>query len=227
MMNLELMSQSLQRHNQPSRKSLSAIGKPHPKNKFTEQEDFQLKQIVQTYGDKDWELVARIMGTRNARQCRERYTNYLSPEIRNDPWSDDEDRTLIEKFNEFGAKWVKISKFFPNRTDSQLKNRWQVLKRKGKMLHQLNKQSIITLNESVQKSQNQITIPMLNQSYPVQTQNVQSAQSPITAVNQSEPVPDTAKIFSSSEQDPISTSLIDSFAPLDVYEDQFNDWLLF
>ena len=207
MMNLELLSQTLANHKNPTRKSISAIGKPHPKNKFTEEEDFKLRKIVEIYGDKDWELISRLMETRNPRQCRERYTNYLNPSINNDPWSEDEDRLLIEKFNQLGGKWVKISKFFENRTDSQLKNRWQVLKRKEKTLHQLNNSPVINL---CSQSQNSLLTIEGNHSY----------ESPRVSDQLEEKIADQPDKF---EPDVISNQLIESFAPLDMFDD--NNWL--
>lgn len=55
---------------------------------------------------------------------------YLSPKINKSPFTEEEDDLLIEKYNSFGPRWVKISKFFRNRTDSALKNRWNVLARR-------------------------------------------------------------------------------------------------
>ncbi|EAY15029.1 Myb-like DNA-binding domain containing protein [Trichomonas vaginalis G3] len=69
------------------------------------------------------------MGNRNPRQCRDRYTKYLSPDLNKNPWTPEEDALLISKYHEIGAKWVKMSKFFNNRTDYSLKNRWNVLVR--------------------------------------------------------------------------------------------------
>lgn len=112
-----------------SKRSLGSIGKPHPKTQFTSKEDQQLMSLVQIYGDNNWEVIAQLMEGRNVRQCRERYTKYLSPDINRDPWSREEDNLLIEKHNQFGPKWVKISKFFNKRTDAAIKNRWNILLR--------------------------------------------------------------------------------------------------
>jgi hypothetical protein len=70
------------------------------------------------------------MPGRNARQCKERWTNYLCPTLNTNSWKPEEDRLLVQKRMELGAKWVKIAQFFPNRTDAMVKNRYQVLKRK-------------------------------------------------------------------------------------------------
>lgn len=118
-----------------SKKSISATGKPHPKLQFTPSEDNKLKQFVQMVGDKDWELISQMMENRNPRQCMERWNKYLSPDINRSPWTDEEDALLISKHAELGAKWVKISKFFNNRTDAALKNRWNVLLRREKTIN--------------------------------------------------------------------------------------------
>lgn len=112
-----------------SKRSLGSIGKPHPKAQFSSKEDTQLIALVKYYGENNWELVSQLMENRNVRQCRERYTKYLSPDINRDPWTREEDSLLIEKHRQFGPKWVKISKFFNKRTDAAIKNRWNILLR--------------------------------------------------------------------------------------------------
>lgn len=106
--------------------------KPHPKVKFTPSEDERLTSLVNRFGDSDWNLISQHMGNRNPRQCRERWTNYLSPTVNSSPWTPEDDRRLQELQAEFGSKWVKISHHFPNRTDTNIKNRWMVLQRQKK-----------------------------------------------------------------------------------------------
>ena len=103
-----------------------------PKNvklKFTPEEDDRLRWLVQQHGTNSWNLIAKLMGNRNARQCRERWKNYVNPELRNEPWNQEEDRLLVEKYGEFGPRWNKIAKFFVNRSDNSLRNRWQLMLR--------------------------------------------------------------------------------------------------
>ena len=108
--------------------------KPHPKSKFTLEEDNLLKQLVSQFGENNWYHISELMPNRNLRQCKDRWTNYLSPKINNDPWTDEEDNLLLQKFKEYGAKWVRIALSFPNRTDSNVKNRWLVLSRRSKKI---------------------------------------------------------------------------------------------
>ena len=106
-------------------------GKAHPRRSFTQKEDDALIQLVNQYGTENWKKISTMMNDRNPRQCKERWINYLSPSIKNDPFSESEDALLRQKYEEFGPKWVKIAKFFDNRTDISIKCRWAVLKRRA------------------------------------------------------------------------------------------------
>jgi hypothetical protein len=99
----------------------------HSKRKFTPEEDDRLTQIVTRLGESNWKKIASQMGSRNSRQCRERWKNYLTPCLNKDPWSPEEDALLLQKFSELGSQWSLIAKFFPLRTDVNIKNRWVVL----------------------------------------------------------------------------------------------------
>jgi hypothetical protein len=101
------------------------------KIKFTSIEDQRLLDLVAIHGNQDWTRIAALLGTRNARQCRERYKNYLNPSLRQDDWTPEEDLLLLSKFAQFGAKWNKIAKFFVHRSDNSLRNRCQQLGRHG------------------------------------------------------------------------------------------------
>ena len=129
-----------------SKKSRSAFGKPHPKSQFSADDDKKLISIVDKVGDQDWELVSQMMETRNPRQCKERYMKYLSPNLNKSAWTNEEDLLLISKYKEIGPKWVKISKFFDNRTDAALKNRWNILLRRQKAAESMNQKTQIISN---------------------------------------------------------------------------------
>ncbi|KAH0788933.1 Myb-like DNA-binding domain containing protein [Histomonas meleagridis] len=69
------------------------------------------------------------MGTRNPRQCRERWNNYVNPDLRKDPWTPEEDKILEEKYAEIGPKWNKLARFLSNRSDNSIRNRWMMISR--------------------------------------------------------------------------------------------------
>ena len=98
--------------------------------KFTPEEDARLNKLVYNFGETAWEDIASFMNGRNPRQCRDRWTYYLSPSVNNSPWTEEEDQKIIKLQPEFNGKWVKMSRKFKGRTDIQLKNRWNILKKR-------------------------------------------------------------------------------------------------
>lgn len=92
---------------------------------FTISEDkIIIKCVSSSKFDNDWESVANLLSSRSARQCRDRWTYYLSPANNLSPFSPEEDQLIIEKVNEIGKKWSQISKYFTGRSDNSIKNRW-------------------------------------------------------------------------------------------------------
>jgi hypothetical protein len=98
--------------------------------KFSVKDDNQLRAVIRLYGVTNWKLVADHMPGKTVRQCRERWLYYLSPELNTHPWTPAEDLLLLEKYAMFGRRWVMIAKFFANRTDAMVKNRFLTLQRK-------------------------------------------------------------------------------------------------
>lgn len=99
------------------------------KHLFTPYEDNHMRQLVSIYGTKAWKIISKQMKDRTARQCRERWKNYLSPSVRNAPWVIEEDKLLIDLVNVMGTQWAKISNSFDSRTDTNVKNRYLLLQR--------------------------------------------------------------------------------------------------
>lgn len=104
-------------------------GDKKTRTKFTKAEDELILDLVSLMGPRSWNNIANHCPNRTARQIRERYVNYLSPKVQNKPWTEEEDALLGEKVCEFGRKWSKIAKFFSNRTDVTIKNRWVKIER--------------------------------------------------------------------------------------------------
>jgi hypothetical protein len=95
-----------------------------PRKMFTPQEDALIVMLVENFGQKNWQLIAKALINRTPRQVRERFRNYLSPGLTNGPWSRNEDELLKNLYFEYGPKWSKISTFFKSRSDVNIKNRW-------------------------------------------------------------------------------------------------------
>jgi hypothetical protein len=101
------------------------------KARFSGEEDQELLRLVKTYGTGAWAVVAQCMASRNTRQCRDRYNNYLNPTLCHREWSREEDELLMDKIRELGPKWHTIARHFQNRADIALRNRCHVLMRRN------------------------------------------------------------------------------------------------
>ncbi|OHS99941.1 hypothetical protein TRFO_33551 [Tritrichomonas foetus] len=92
--------------------------------RFTALEDQKLQELVGQFGARRWRRIAQFIPGRTARQCRDRYCNYLSPDFYNDKWTHDEDVLLWAKYQELGSQWAKMTTFFPGKNANNIKNRW-------------------------------------------------------------------------------------------------------
>jgi hypothetical protein len=133
----------------------SAPGDPQgtPRRNFTQEEDELLRILVAQYGTSNWSLIARLMPDRSRRQCRERWRNYLSPEIGHSEWTLEEDDLLREKVSRLGTKWALIAAFFPNRTPENIRNRWRVLQRRSEKQQPEQQQQPQELSPEQQRAQ--------------------------------------------------------------------------
>ncbi len=56
----------------------------------------------------------------------------LNPNLTKGPWTDDEDRLVVELVEKHGAKkWSLIAQNLPGRIGKQCRERWYVLKKRG------------------------------------------------------------------------------------------------
>ena len=99
------------------------------KQKFSAEEDEKLRSLVAQYGF-DWKMISAVMKNRSPRQCRDRWKNYVNPDVNSAPWTTEEDALLVEKFKEYGRQWAIIARYFKQRTDVHIKNRWVTVSHK-------------------------------------------------------------------------------------------------
>ena len=94
------------------------------KGTWTHDEDARLCDLVAAHGTSNWSLIAERMPGRLGKQCRERWSNSLDPNIRKGPLSDEEKQILAAAHAELGNAWAQIAQRLPGRRDNQLKNFW-------------------------------------------------------------------------------------------------------
>ena len=105
---------------------------------FSPEEDAKLKKLVEQKGCLRWEEIASEMDGLNARQCRDRWTNFLDPKISSRPWTLEEEQRLLQLVRVMGNCWVQISRRFKGRTDIQIKNKYNSLMQKMDLTKTLN-----------------------------------------------------------------------------------------
>lgn len=135
------------------------------KRAWTEIEDEILRSLINMNGPSDWSIIAESFPRRTAKQCRERWHNYLDPNI-NDKhsWTLEEDQKLIEVHNQYGNHWSKISKFFRGISDSSIRNRFKLMMRAAAKKAKKNNKMLckISFEDLRNKQEESGTLPYFN-----------------------------------------------------------------
>lgn len=100
--------------------------------RWTTEEDERLMEAVRVMGAKNWNAIAKMVGTKNGDQCNQHWHRVLNPRISRKPWTREEDATLKSLVTKYGqSSWKKIAEHVEGRTDIQCRHRWLMLKRQA------------------------------------------------------------------------------------------------
>ena len=107
--------------------------------KWSTEEDNFLKLLL-SEGGKSWGSIAKILNSeihgkltiRSSKTCKERWNNYLNPNIDKGAWTKSDILKLLQGYLLYGNKWRLITKLLPQRLEGSIKNRVKSIIRKIK-----------------------------------------------------------------------------------------------
>ncbi|KAF9361536.1 Myb-like DNA-binding domain protein [Mortierella sp. AD094] len=98
------------------------------RGRWLEEEDGALRAALEVYGAARWVKIQQHILGRTDVQCRERYVNVLSPDVKSGPWTTAESEKLRELVQIHGdKKWAVIASLMDGRTDNQCARRYRMI----------------------------------------------------------------------------------------------------
>ena len=101
------------------------------KGRWSVEEDHKIKDLVALYNF-NWAKVSKLIDNRTPKQIRDRFINYLDPNLNSNPFTISENNKIINFVRENGKQWVKLSKLIIGKSPLSIKNKYFSLLRANK-----------------------------------------------------------------------------------------------
>ena len=89
-------------------------------------EDEILKAAIMKYGLNQWSRISSLLQRKSAKQCKQRWYEWLDPSIKKTEWTRAEDEKLLQLSRVFPSQWRTIAPFV-GRTPTQCYERYEKL----------------------------------------------------------------------------------------------------
>lgn len=100
--------------------------------KWTTEEDAKLITLVKQFSQ-DWTKIAEFFPFKTLKNIKKRFLNKHNPQIKRTPWTQREDRVIIEMFLNQCCSWTAIAEQLKGRQPDAIKNRFYGTLRKRQM----------------------------------------------------------------------------------------------
>ncbi|KAG6198018.1 hypothetical protein E4U50_007749 [Claviceps purpurea] len=100
------------------------------KGAWSPSEDYLLKSRILDEGARDWIEVSRFVGSRSAKQCRERWYQVLDPRLDHGPITREEGDFIFNWVARKGQQWAEIARQLKGRNDNGVKNWYNGIQKK-------------------------------------------------------------------------------------------------
>jgi pre-mRNA-splicing factor CDC5/CEF1 len=87
---------------------------------------FSLKAAISKYGLNQWSRCASLLAKKTAKQCKQRWSEWLDPSIKKTEWSTEDDQKLLTMAKLLPTQWRTIAPIV-GRTATQCLERYQKL----------------------------------------------------------------------------------------------------